>query len=268
LRKRTDKRDNWKVRVLKMRNMKNKASLLGLAGFACLFVSRCVSADTITVTDLPNDVFGDSVSTVATGPYAGDEAYTYSVNFDSSTRLVSASGDGFMVIDFGPLDDQSSANPGYSLVSPSPSILPASDLSESTQLTGTGLNGYTGNSGGADNFLDASNSKNTASPTDLPTVDNAVFIYNGSSNYIADSDVDMTLVLYTTNKSIPALGNSFGVDNSGASHGLSFEEKSVAVPSTPLGSIPTPLPLASFGGGTLFGLVGLMKCFKSRRIVA
>jgi len=243
--------------------MLGKKTILALLMAVGLGAASHAFADTITVTDNPNDVFGDSVTTVASGPYTGDLAYSYSVDFDASTKLFSSSGDGFMVIDFGPLDDQSSANPGYTLVSPSPSILPASDLTESTQVTGSGLNGYTGNTGGKDNFVDAGNSNNTANPTDIVTVDNAVFFYNGSSNYIADTDVDMTLTLYTTNTSVPKLGNSFGVDNSGAASGLSFELKSVAVPSAPVG-VPLPTDLAC--GTLLFGLFGVARMYRANRV--
>jgi hypothetical protein len=251
------------IDLRKGQNMLGKKSIFALLMAVGLGAASHAFADTITVTDNPNDVFGDSVSTVASGPYKGDLAYSYSVDFDPTTKLFSGSGDGFMVIDFGPLDDQSSANPGYSLVSPDPSVLPSSDLTESTQVAGAGLNGYTGNSGGSDHFLDASNSKNTANPTDNPGIDNAVFTYNGSSNYIADSDVDMTLTLYTTSTSAPELGNSFGVDNSGAASGLSFELKSVAVPSAPVG---VPLPTDVACGSLLFGLVGAARMYRANRV--
>jgi hypothetical protein len=239
---------------------KTSFKLMAAIAAGALMIGSFAKADTITVTSLPNSTA--SVAPVVGGVYNGDESYTYSVDLDPTTVLNAGSGDGFMVIDFGPIDDQSVANPGFTLSGGTVLTVDGADFTESTQTTGTGLNGYTGNTAGKDNFVDASNSLNTANPTDSAAIDNAVFTYNGLSDYTATGDVDLTLSLYTTNTSVPKLGNSFGVDNSGAENGLSFELKSVYVPSAPVG---VPLPANMAGGGVLLGLAGLARVYRARR---
>lgn len=208
---------------------KKTLTTAALAAAAILGTARVSSAATISVHSLPNSTA--SVALVATGTYAGDDSYTYDINFDSAADVV-APGNGFMVIDFGPIAGASltgTAGVGATL---------ASEFALTTGTTGAGLSGFVNNTSNVDNFHD-SQSGNNANPADLTTIQNAVFNYTGSSPYIAAGTVDLTLVLYTASTSVPLVGNGFGDDTSGVNGGLSFSLNSVYVPSAPA-AVPLP----------------------------
>jgi hypothetical protein len=236
---------------------KKTLTTAALAAAAILASVRVGSAATISVHSLPNDT--TSVSLVTTGPFTGDDAYTYDINFDSAADVVTP-GNGFMVIDFGPVAGASLTGPagaGATL---------ASEFAQSTGTTGAGLSGFVNNTSNTDNFHD-SQSGNSANPLDLTTIQNAVFNYTGATPYLANgATIDLTLVLYTTSTSVPLVGNGFGDDTSGVNKGLSFSLNSVYVPSAPAG---VPLPTTTALGGTLLGLVALgHKLTKGRRVQA
>jgi len=227
-----------------------------LAAAAVLAAASVGSAATISVHSLPNSTA--SVALVATGPHAGDDSYTYDINFDSAADVV-APGNGFMIIDFGPVDAYTLTGTG------SVGTTLAGEFTPSTGVSGAGLSGYVNNTSNTDNFHD-SQSGNNANPSDLLGVQNAVFNYNGASPYIAAGTVDLTLVLYTKSTSTPLVGNGFGDDTSGVNGGLSFSLNSVYVPSAPA---PAPLPATTALGGTLLGLVALAHSLtKGRKLQA
>ena len=229
-------------------------TIAALAAAGLLAGARLASADTINVHSSPNN--SSSVSLVGSGPFTGDDAYVYDISFDASANVI-APGNGFMVIDFGLLA-------GYTLTGPAGAAATlAGEFTESTQVAGAGLSGYTGNSAGVDHFRDPT-SGNTSSPTDIVTEDNAVFFYNGGTPFTSGS-VDLTLTLFTVSTSPPLVGNGFGVDSSGVANSLSFSLNSVLVPSAPA-AVPVPVSLIS--GLTLIGLVGLGRFMKVRRIEA
>jgi len=232
---------------------KKSLSIVAIAAVSVLAIGRATLADTITVHSLPNNV--GSISTVIGGTYNGDKDYRYDIEFDQAADVLP--GNGFMVIDFGPLD-------GYSLTGPAGAgATLATEFTESTQNTGAGLSGFTGNSANVDHFSDAV-SGNTSDPVDFTLVKNAVFIYNGATAFTS-GPVDLTLDLFTTDTSTPKLGNGFGVDSSGASlsstPGLSFELAQVFVPSAPTS---VPLPMTWINGTILLGLVGVGSALKRR----
>jgi hypothetical protein len=213
-------------------------------------------AKTITVQSISPNTTGSS-PTISAGLFPGDAVYTYSVDLDPGSDVIAAT-DGFMVINFGTLD-------GYTLTNTNGSDSAVADsFVEHTQTTGTGLSGYQSNNGTSDSFSDtASSLTDTATPTDSSLINNAVFTYNGSSPYTSSSDLLLTLTLYTPDTSISKLGDSFGVDHSGANDPnptLSFEEKFVQVPSSPAA---VPLPSVSVLGGSMLGLLGLARLRKT-----
>jgi hypothetical protein len=182
------------------------------------------------------------------------------IGFDAEADVVSP-GNGFMVIDFGLLA-------GYTLTgTPGTAATLAGEFTESTPGTGAGLSGFTGNSAGVDTFLDTGTG-NTTTPTDIPTIGNAVFFYNSPTPF-ASGPVDLALTLYTTDLRPPEVGNGFGDDSSGAGGDLSFSLNSVLVPSEPT-TITTgaPIPLSWVSGGALIGLIAVGRLLKSRRIDA
>jgi hypothetical protein len=142
----------------------------------------------------------------------------------------------------------------------------ASEFTMTNSYTGAGLSGFVNNTSNVDNFHD-SQSGNNANPVDIISTQNAVFLYNGASPYLAGGTaIDLTLVLYTTSTSTPLVGNGFGDDTSGVNGGLSFSLNSVYVPSAPAG---VPLPTTTALGGTLLGLVALAhNLTKGRKVQA
>jgi len=230
---------------------KNSFKWIAAIAAGALVFSNFAKADTISVHSIGTPF------TVVAGPFAGDEDYTYDIGFDNQADVIAPS-DGFMVVDFGSVA-------GSTLVAATSGNATettlAGEFTESTQLTGANLGGYTGNTLNTDHFSDPT-SGNTSNPTDLTNVENAVFFYNGSSPFVS-GPVDLTLDLFSTSTAPPKVGNGFGVDTSGVNNGLSFSLNTVLVPSAPAS---VPLPAAPLACGALFGMLGLAKVRKAVRV--
>jgi hypothetical protein len=222
-----------------------KTKLAAMAGIALAVGAGISRADTITVTDV-------NQAPVVAGPFAGDVAYTYDVDFSATANVINP-GDGFMIADFG-------VAAGYSLtLTTGAGPIPASFAFDNTILKGAGgLNGQVaaGTDATHDGFAGATT---TATIDDSPSVLNALFLYTGPQfTGNKANPTELTLVLYTANLHSAVDVSSIGVDHSADKDTLlSVDSSSVSAPAA------VPLPSSYLGGGVLLGLLGAYRLRKA-----
>jgi hypothetical protein len=173
-----------------------------------------------------------SVTNISQIPFAGGKNYNYDISFSATAQVVS--GDGFVIMDFGPvgsfnfstLDGTPPANPNTTFVLSQPSA------------GAPGLAGYTSSAANMDTFTGSGNVSITV--PDDSTIANAVFIYNGPT-FTASAGSDLQLTLFSTQTVLTPNGHGVGVDESGNSNGLNVSPTSVIVP------VPEPVGLSMLG---------------------
>jgi len=237
-----------------------KSLIAALVAGALALGAKTSIAETITVSN------GAAPTVVASGPYSGDTAFSYSISFSPTTNV--QTNDGFLIADFGPLAFVSSSNPGYSLTAGTGNAPSASSFTEAAPLGGgtvkTGLaptdEVVPSLIAGDDEFL------NSSAPefiVDSATVADVMFTYSGSG-FVGNGTTPgtLSLTLYTTEQFVNSFGYSIGVDQSGSGNAFAADPNTVAVPSPT--AVKTPLPASSIGGGLLIAMLAAAKLRKAR----
>jgi len=218
-----------------------KSAMIAAAAASALLVGRMASADTITLHDLSENI--------STG------VFTYTVQLDSAANV--AHTDGFVLYDFPDLTSWSIAG-GFTDGSASPTgeftlsqTLTSNVLDQSSSVDANGFVAALSNSIAFDN----------------PSVPNLSFSYNGPPTpFLGATTAILTL---TSGLVGGVIGNSVyaSVDHSGptTSTPYSFSANPILVPTL---ATPVPVPSALLGGLALFGLVGVRRIVKARRIMA
>jgi len=262
---------------------KKKAIIAAAVLGALVFGSRSLMADSISIQNNGTPI------TVAPGV----ALYSYTVTFDSDdtldTNATTTTGtDGFEIVDFGAADSGYVVN-GYtltysaaksSIVDSDPTL--ASDFTGSQPSTGTSLNGYdVAASNGTTLVYGQTPEVDPANTPDASVNDtsaaNVLFSYNGNGGVDFAPNPDGTTVLilnvYSQIVTYTPKGQSLGVDNNGdfgsvGAESIAFTDNPVNVPEVGGPLVAVPLPLSSVGGGVLFGLFGLTRMVKARRLDA
>lgn len=253
-----------------------KTILVGAIAAAVGFGSRYATADTISVTNysLPYLAVVPTSSVVANG--VAD--FYYDVSFSATADVSAGSAyvgppsttngtgyDGFSVTDFAPPGAVTSASLSYldgvswtgvfTLLSPFPA--------------GHGqLVGFTGNALGKDSYSDAYDGGGD-SGTILDNNSEAVeYDYLGSTNQkLGSGDLLLTVAVAVTtlDDTYNDNGGTVGVDQSGTPNTFGVSQVYTLGPGS---MIPVPLPPVGVAGLSLFGLLGLSRFVRSRRVMA
>jgi len=242
-----------------------KLAMVGAAAIAA--GANIASADTITVK--------------SAGVNTSTGVFQYTITLDGTTTI--NPGDGFVIYDFG----------GY--VSGSASLVETSgagslSLSNFTVMTtGNGFGSNLNNPVSVNMLATADAGTHSQLPSmytdpnspadglssltfDNPATPNLSFVYSGPQYNTNGGTETYTLTLDTSstnNNSQVSVSEAVGEDNNPANDGsLSFSENLVYVP---LGSNTTvqtaaPMPNASISGLALFGVVGLVRALRGRRL--